>query len=84
MSSEAFFILLAILSALALFVIFEVIRIWWYLGISKRLTSATSKFERHNPDATKRILFIGDSYLSAIVRDMALARVTNATRLSEG
>jgi len=61
MSSEAFFILLAILSALALFVIFEVIRIWWYLGISKRLTSATSKFERHNPDATKRILFIGDS-----------------------
>lgn len=61
MSNEATFILLVILGALAALVFAEGIRIIWYLIISKRLTNSIKKFERHNPSATTRILFIGDS-----------------------
>ena len=55
------FIFLIILYAIALFVIVEYARIAWHMIISKRMTGSIKKFERHNPDATKRILFIGDS-----------------------
>lgn len=54
-------IILTILYALALVVVFEAVRIARHLMISRRLTNAIKKFERHNPGASVRILFIGDS-----------------------
>src|SRR3989344_3433624 len=60
-TERAMHALLIIFYAIALFVIVEYARIAWHMIISKRMTGSIKKFERHNPDATKRILFIGDS-----------------------
>jgi lysophospholipase L1-like esterase len=44
--------------AVALVVAFEIMRITWYLKTTKH---PSGKFERHSPQASRRVLFVGDS-----------------------
>lgn len=61
MSNGVFFIFLVVVSAFAFFIIIESARLTWRMFISRRMTNSIKKFERHNPAAAQRILFIGDS-----------------------
>ena len=50
-----------ILGILLAGILVEAIRITWYLTSSRRVINIAEKFEQHNPTATQRILFVGDS-----------------------
>jgi len=54
-------VFLLVLGAAASYLLYGGGRIVWHLIISKRLTNSIKKFERLDPTASQRILFIGDS-----------------------